>query len=357
MHRGVFAVLSLALEWLRPQYNALLRFLEFQIQMLRARVDASRIVPTPIEKAELLRLGEGFAHDVKDVMHVVCPATYKRWLRQERQGCPFKRSGRLGTPEPTRNLVLRMARENLTWGYRKIVGELKKLGIRIGATTVRDVLKAAGHFPAPGKGGSRQSIPWNEFVRANAESIVACDFFTKKVFTLRGVMTAYVRVFIHVGSRRVFHSPATYHPNRQWAQQQARNAAMWMGEEGIEYKLVLRDRDAKYSPEFDAFWRDAARGKRCKRIPVRAPKANAYAESFIGTHKKECLNHIRCFSLDQLNYVNRTWMGHYNTRRPHQGKGIENNVLDVSFRPQVRGEVRCKKKLGGLIRDYYRDAA
>jgi len=226
MDRVVHGVMTLAMQWLNPRFNARMQFLEAQIRMLRSRVDASRIVPTPRERVELLRLGATMGHDVDGLMHVVVPDTYKKWLRQARGQRPQRRSGRPRTPFAVRALVLRFARENFQWGYRRIVGELKKLGIRISTSTIRNVLKEEGHFPEPNKAIRNPPIPWTTFVHANMESMVACDFFAKKIFTLRGVRVAYVLVFIHLGSRKVLCSSSTYHPDTAWVMQQARNAAM-----------------------------------------------------------------------------------------------------------------------------------
>ena len=134
MERLFFPLLSLAMQWFRPRYNARLQLMAAQIRILRSRIDTSRIVPTPKEKAELLRLGGMLDHDVADVMHVVQPETYRKWVRQAKRGIAFKRSGRPRIPMATVNLVLRMADDNMRWGYRKIVGELKKLGIRVSKT-------------------------------------------------------------------------------------------------------------------------------------------------------------------------------------------------------------------------------
>lgn len=135
MDRLFFSLLVLALQWFRPRYNAQVQLLVAQIRILHSRVDMSRIVPTSKEKAELLRLGELLGHEVGEVMYVVQPKTYRRWVRQSRKGVAFKGSGRPRVPVATVNLVLRMAKENLYWGYRKIVGELKKLGFSVGTTT------------------------------------------------------------------------------------------------------------------------------------------------------------------------------------------------------------------------------
>jgi putative transposase len=176
MDRLFFPLLALVLQWFRPRYNAQLQILEAQIRILRSRIDASRIVPNPKEKAELLRLGASLGHDVAEVMHVVLPETYRKWVRQSRRGITFKPSGRPRTPMATVNLVLRMAEENLRWGYRKIVGELKKVGIRVSKTTVRRILKDSGIHPAPDKAFKKPAIPWTTFVHAHMDSMVATDF-------------------------------------------------------------------------------------------------------------------------------------------------------------------------------------
>jgi len=144
---------------------------------------------------------------------------------------------------------------------------LKKLGIRIGPTTVRSILRDAGHHPAPDKGGCTPPLPWTTFVHANIDSMVSCDFFAKRVLTLRGTMDAYVFVFIHLGTRIVYSSASTYHPDEPWIMQQARNATMWMEEQGIEPRFLIRDR--KFPDEFDTFWKD--HGARCIKIPPWAP--------------------------------------------------------------------------------------
>lgn len=130
---------------------------------------------------------------------------------------------------------------------------------------------------------------------------------------------------------------------------------MWLEDEGLDGRFLIHDRDRKYPDYFKEFWKSEE--VTCVKTPVMAPKANAFCESFIGTLKRECLNHFICFSIDQLDYINRTWIRHYNTERPHRGKDKLNLVLDENFSPQREGPVRCKEQLGGLIKSYYREAA
>ena len=356
MERLLFPVLSLALQWFRPRYNAQLQFLEAQIRILRSRIDSNRIVPNPAEKAELLRLGALLEHDVSEVMHVVRPETYRKWVRQTKRGILFKRSGRPRIPMATVNLVLRMADENMRWGYRRIVGELKKLGIRIGSTTVRKILKESDIHPAPDKAFKKPAVPWTTFVHAHMDSMAGCDFFTKRIYTLRGVFTAYMLVFIHFGTRKVYCSAPTFNPDEEWVMQQARNANMWLEDIGVTPRFLVHDRDTKLTKKFREFWKEQT-GARCIRIPLKSPKANAMTETWIEGCKRECLNSFMCFGLDQLDYIKTTWVRYYNTRRPHRGIGMNNEVLDETFAPQYHGPVRCKQELGGIIKSYYRQAA
>ncbi|HOS04375.1 MAG TPA: integrase core domain-containing protein [Candidatus Hydrogenedentes bacterium] len=355
MERVFQVFLALVMRFFLPRHNAHVQFMRAQLRILRARIPAERIVPTPAEKAELLRWGAAFDHDVDRLVEVVKPATYRRWLCLTRGGFTFKRSGRPRIVDELRRLVGTIAHENVAWGYRRIVGELKKLGIAIGTTTVKRILAEQGIYPAPEKARKKPPMPWTDFVHAHIDVFVACDFFTKPVYTLRGVFDAYVLVFIDIGTRKVFCSAATYQPDSDWVVQQARNAAMWLEDISVTPRFLVHDADTKFDTRFKNFWKSA--GVRCIRTPIRAPRANSFCEKFIGSLKHECLNNFLCFSRGQLDYITKIWCAHYNTRRPHQGVGIGNNVLDKGLTPQVHGTIRCRRQLGGIIKDYYRDAA
>ena len=351
---SVFQVLTMLLtERFRPRYDARLQLLAYQVKMLRSRIDASKISTTPAERAELIRLGKLLEHDISDVMLVVQPATYRRWLKPKE--AKHRRTGRPRTPQATVNLVLQFATENLTWGYERVHGELKKIGIRIGRTTIADILKREGHHPVPEKDLKNPSSTWKQFISSHMNTLVACDFFTKPVYTLKGRFDAYVLVFIHLGSRRVFMSPATFNPNEAWVIQQARNAAMWLDDIGVTASHLIRDRDTKFSFAFDNFWN--ASGTKIVKTPPRTPQANGYAEASIGIIKKQCLNHFICFSLEHLDHINHEWLAYYNNERPHQGVDIGNKILRPGFTPSDKGEIKREQRLGGVISWYYRDAA
>jgi len=259
-----------------PRHSARIQFLLAQVRILRERVDASRIVPTPEEKAELLRWGAKFDHDIDGIMEVVRPETYRRWLQMKRREIPFKKLGRPRIAEAIRKLVRRMPVENALWGCKRIVGELKKLGCRVCASTVRRILEEEGIHPLPTKARSKPPVEWTTFVHAHMDSLIACDFFTKPVYTLRGKLRAHVLVFIHLGSRKVFCSPPTYSPNAEWVMQQARNAVLSLDKIGAEPRFLVHGRDRKYPDAFARFWQTER--TRCIRIPPRAPQANAFCE-------------------------------------------------------------------------------
>ena len=254
-----------------------------------------------------------------------------------------------------RDVVIRIGSENLLWGYKRIAGELKKLGLYAGANSVKRILSEAGIHPSPERHTKKPALPWTKFIRAHVETMIACDFFTKTVFTLRGPRTAYVLMFIHLGSRRVYCSAPTYAPDSASVTQQARNTLMWCANQGIAPGFLIRDADTKFSASFDTVW--ASEGARVIQIPHRAPDANAFAESLIATIKRECLDFFVCFSRSQLDYILRIWVRHYNTERPHRGRGIGNKVLQVDFRPARDGPIRRNRQLGGIITSYTRDAA
>ncbi len=349
-------VLWMLLQFFAPRHNAQVRFLKAQIAILRKRVPAERIVPSPAEKAELLRIGAEISHEVRPVLEIVEAATYRRWLNHARRGKQWKKSGRPPLCQEIRELVIRVGRENLLWGYRRIVGELKKLGYSISHNTVKHILTHEGIYPVPEKRQSCQPpMPWGQFVASHMDSLVSCDFFSKTVYTWRGSFSAYVLVFLHLESRRVFCSPATFNPDDRWVIQQARNAAMWMEEEGIKPRWIVMDRDTKFSLHFRHFWKTL--GAQALRLPARSPDMNAFVESFIGKLKAEVLNHFVMLSLRQMNYVVGQFVRYYLSERPHRGKGINNHVLDPAFRPQRHGSVCCRHRLGGLLKSYYRVAA
>jgi putative transposase len=216
---------------------------------------------------------------------IVSPATLLRWHRDlvaRRWTYPRIGTSSGGRPPPsavTRVLVLRLARENPTWGHRRIQGELVGLGYGIAAATVWNILHRAGLDPAPRRSGPT----WREFCRTQAKTMLACDFFTVDTVLLRRL---YVFFVLELGTRRVHILGVTRHPTGQWVTQQARNLLIDLHERTEAFRFLIRDRDAKFSAGFDAVFADAEIDT--LRSPPQAPRANAYAERWIGTIRREC---------------------------------------------------------------------
>jgi putative transposase len=240
----------------------------------------------------------------------VRPETLLRWHRRlvaRRWTCPHRRAGRPPISGEVRELIVRLARENASWGYVRIVGELRKLDINISATLVRSVLADAGIPPAPQR--DRQS--WRDFLRQQGDAMLACDFLTVDTLWLRRL---YVLVFLSIGSRRVEYFACTPNPDTAWMLQQARNLLMDLDDRNRQIGFLLHDRDSKISAAFDAVF--TGDGVRIVRTPVRAPNANAHVERWVGSVRRECLDRLLIVSRRQLPRVLRIYVQHYNGRRP-----------------------------------------
>jgi transposase InsO family protein len=278
----------------------------------------------------------------------VQPATLLRWHRdlvRRRWSYPHRR-GRPPMAAALRALVLRLARENPTWGYRRVHGELCRLGYkdRIWASTVWAILQCAGVDPAP----KRSALTWRQFLRAQAASVLALDFFTvDRVFLQR----LYVLFAIEVATRRVHVLGVTSHPAGEWVAQQARNLLMDLGDKAGRFRFVLRDRDAKFTTAFDAVF--AAEGIEVLRTPVRAPRANAYAERWVGTVRREVLDRMLILGGEQLRRVLADFVDHYNVHRPPRALGQAPPLAPGESAVAVpAGRVVRRDRLGGLLHEY-----
>ena len=239
-------------------------------------------------------------------------------------------------------VIVRLARENPRWGYQRIQGELLKLGHCVSATTIRTVLRPHKLPPAPRRAG----LAWAAFLRAHAAGLLACDFFTVETLHL-GVL--YVLFFLHVQTRRVFVAGATVHPTGGWVAQHARNVLWDLGDAGIRPTVLLRDRDAKLATTFDAVF--AGQGIRVVRTPPRAPRANAFAERWVGTIRRECLDWLFIVSEGHLRQVVQEYARHYNTARPHRALALL-PPLPRAAPPVAGGALVRHSRLGGLIHEY-----
>jgi putative transposase len=249
-------------------------------------------------------------------------------------------------------LIVRMAQEHRSWGYDRIVGALANLGLTVSDQTVGNVLKRHGIAPAPER---KTTTTWKECIRTHMDVLVATDFFTAEVWTLGGLVTYYVLFFIHLGSRQVHVAGVTPHPNEAWMVQMARNVTMEEWGFLAPGQYLIHDRDGTYCPAFQQIL-DAAGVKRVP-LPPRSPNLNAYAERWVRSVKEEALSRMILFGEASLRHVLNEYVDHYHQERNHQGKG--NVLLFPSSRPAGGddGPMRCRERLGGLLKYYERKAA
>jgi putative transposase len=276
---------------------------------------------------------------------VVSPQTLLRWQRElVRRKWTYRRraAGRPPLDTERRELVLRLARENPRWGCVRIQGELRRLGVRVGATTIRTLLRQRGLGPAPRRTGPS----WTEFLRAQAQGVLACDFFTVETVWLR---TLYVLFWIEHGSRRVHLAGVTAKPDCAWVTQQVRNLAI---EERLgNVRFLIHDRDAKFCGPFEAIVR--SEGVRVIETPFRAPRANAVAERWVRTVRSECLDHLLIVGRRHLEQVLRAYLAHYNGARPHRSLALAAPAGQPSAaRGSPPPAVLRRDVLGGLIHEY-----
>jgi putative transposase len=280
---------------------------------------------------------------------LVTPDTILRWHRSiiRRRWAARSMRGKTGRPATRQNiraLVLRLARENPEWGYRRIHGELASLGVKVAASTAWEILKNAGIDPAPRRSGPT----WPQFLRSQAETILACDFFTADL--LDGTQ-AYVLAVIEHATRRIRILGVTQHPTGAWTAQQARNLLIDLGEQAHRIKFMIRDRGSNFTAVFDAILADAAiRTVLCN---VRTPRMNAIAERWIGGCRRELLDRTLIWNQAHLRRILREYEAHHNQHRPHRSLNAAaplNPLPEPVNLDQYR--VRKQARIGGLINEY-----
>jgi transposase InsO family protein len=332
-------------------------YLATENRILRHQIPG-RVRLTDGERTTLAAIGQKLGKQaLKEVATIVKPDTILGWHRklvaQKFDGSQQRKApGRPTIAPELEALIVRMAQDNRSWGYDRIVGALANLGYTVSDQTVGNILKRHGLPPAPER---KTTTTWKEFIRTHLDVLVATDFFTAEVWTTAGLVTYYVLFFIHLASRKVHVAGVTPHPNEAWMVQVARNVTMeeWGFLSPGQY--LIHDRDGQYCPAFQPLI-DAAGVERVP-LPPRSPNLNAYAERWVRSIKEEALSRFILFGENALRHVLREYVAHYHQERPHQGKG--NVILMPLLRSdqQRDGPVRCQERLGGLLKYYDREAA
>jgi putative transposase len=266
----------------------------------------------------------------------------KRWSYPHRQGRPPIEGALVG-------LIERMARQNPGWGYKRIQGELLKVGQRVSASTIRRILKELRIPPAPVR---NTDLRWRQFLHAQASTMLACDFFhVDCALTLRRI---YVFFVIEVNTRYVHILGTTTHPDGPWTTLQARNLLADLGDRTASFNRLVRDRAGQFTTAFDAVLADA--GIEVVRIPPRCPQANGHAERFVRTVRAELTDRMLIFGRRHLTAVLTEYVEHYNTQRPHRGQQLHPpRPQPVPDEPEVPAVYR-QPILGGLINEYHQAA-
>ncbi len=324
-----------------------IEYLRVENQILRSRL-TKKVYTTPSERRRLLRFGQVLGKDIQHCVSIVNYRTFLRWVHESKNhtSIPRKKRGRPRTQKEVEALICRFAKENPSWGYSRILAELKKLKIiRLTRNTVKNILKAHGFDPAPKRGEDS----WDAFLKRHMETLWACDFFSKTVWTMFGPKTFNVLFFLHVQTRKVYIAGITTNPTQEWTIQHTQKAELPFGGTKDKPAMLIRDRDKKYSPALDAFLQ--SQNVKVKLTSFRSPNLNPYAEGWVGTIKRECLNHFIVFGEQHLRHLITEYITYYNTERAHPALADTTPWPMTSTAPS---RLTCKNRLGGLLRRYER---
>jgi len=351
-----FHLLVIALSgWLNRQQQAVIAYRIEENRVLKEQLEGQRLRFTDEQRIRLGVKAKVLGRRSLDELEtLVTPDTLLAWHRKliakkwtfARQG-----PGRPRVAQEITDLVLRMARENTSWGYDRIQGALANLGHSIAPNTVKNILKRHGIEPAPER---KKRTSWKTFLKVHWDVMAATDFFTVEVWTVRGLATYYVLFVMQLKTRSVHIAGVTTAPNGTYMTQVARNLTDVSDGFLVNSQYLIMDRDTKYTAAFrDALDREGVKPVRC---PVRAPNCNAFAERFVRSIKDECLDHMILFGEASLRRALREYVAHFRSERNHQGVG--NRLLEpCATGSSTDGPIQCRERLGGMLSFYHREAA
>ena len=341
--------------WLSRHQQTVIDYLIEENHVLKEQLKGQRLRFTDEQRIRLAVKAKALGRRALDELEtLVTPATLLAWHRKliakkwtyERKG-----PGRPRVAKEITDLVLRMARENTSWGYDRIQGALGNHGHIIAPNTVKNVLKRHGIEPAPER---EKRTSWKTFLKAHWDVMAATDFFTVAVWTARGLVTYYVIFVMRLKTRSGHIAGVTTAPNGAYMKQVARNLTDVSDGFLLHSQYLIMDRDTKYTQEFRGYLdREGVKPVRC---PVRAPNCNAFSEWFVRSIKDECLERMILFGEASLRRVLREYVTHFRSERNHQGVG--NRLLEpcATIRT-IDGPIQCRERLGGMLKFYHREAA
>ena len=342
--------------WFNRRQQMVIGYLLEENAVLREQLGGRRLRLTDGQRRRLAAKGQALGRKVlSEIAGIVTPDTILRWYRQlvarKYDGSTRRGAGRPRVSVDIAGMVVRMARENPGWGYTRIRDGMHHLGHEIGRSTVKRILFEHGIEPAPERS---RTTSWESFLSAHWGAIAAADFLTVEVLTLGGLVRYHVLVVMDLMTRKVEIAGITSKPTGAWMKQVARNLTdaedgflLWM-------RYLVLDRDPVYTATFRKMLTDS--GVKVLRLPARSPNLNAYVERFVLSIKSECLDKIVPLGEAHLRWAVRQYVLHYHSERPHQG--LEGALIAGDGRVELaEGEVRCRERVGGLLRFYYREAA
>ena len=349
-------LLAVLAGWVNRQQQAVIEFQGTQIQILMEKLGKKRLLLGDDQRRRLAVKGKILGRKVlQEIATIFTPDTILRWHRQlvaKKWNYSHRRRpvGRPQVREEIVELVVRIARENSTWGYDRIQGALANLGYQISDQTVGNILKAHGIEPAPDR---KRQTTWKTFLKSHWDCLAAIDFTTIEAWTKGGLVTYYLLLVMHVATRRVHFAGCTPNPDERWMKQVARNLTDC--EDGFltGKSYLIMDRDSKFSEGFRGILEQD--GVKSVRLPPRSPDLNPQLERFVRTIKEECLSRMILFGERMLRKAVFHFLTHYHAERNHQGLG--NQLIDPGDEvSRLEGDVECRERLGGLLRYYYRKA-
>jgi transposase InsO family protein len=332
-------------------------YLVTENRLLRNQM-TGRVRLTDGERTTLAEIGQKLGKKaLEEVANIVKPDTILAWhhrlVAKKFDGSAQRKApGRPSIGAELEALIIRMAQENRSWGYDRIVGALANLGHTVSEQTIGNILKRHGIPPAPER---KTTTTWKEFIRTHMDVLVATDFFTAEVWTLGGLVTYDILFFIQLGTREVHIAGGTPRPNQAWMRQIARNITMDAWGVLSPGQYLIHDRDGKYCPAFQQLIEAA--GVTWVPLPPRLPNLPAYAERWVRSVQEECLSRCILFGERSLSHVLKEYVAHDHQERPHQGKGNVVLLPSPAQDPARQGPIQCRERLGGLLKYYARDAA
>lgn len=341
--------------WLHREQQQVIEYLQEENRVLREHLPDKRIRFTDRQRRRLAAKGKAVGRKVlSQIGTIVTPETILRWHRQliarKYDGSKKRGPGRPRVMQVIRELVVRMATENPTWGYDRIEGALSNLGHRVSDTTVGRILQQHGIEPAPRR---RNRSDWTTFIKSHWDHLAATDFLTAEVWTLRGLIRYHVLVVMDLSTRRVEIAGVCAAPDGTWMNQVARNLSDPFNPDAVlrGKALLIHDRDPLFTREFAEILRPM--GVRTVKLPPRSPNLNAFVERFVRSIKEECLGRIVPLGEKHLRHAIDEYVAHYHRERNHQG--VENRLLQPPSPSDEAnaGTVVCRERLGGLLKFYH----